>query len=186
MRQPVYVGRITDITPHPNADKVELIHIAYASAGAVARLTLVTGKHYRDGDLGIWLPPGTVIPGWLAYQLWMHGKQRIPQDFEVREIPIRGIASPGLWVGQWYRNDKSVESVLNADDRERGGGRVVDGWIEWQYWQQDWWPGDVLDIETLERLRSSTAEQPTASRQDVEAVAAETVLMGSNPAAGSI
>jgi hypothetical protein len=186
VRQPVYVGRIHTIRPHPDADRVELIDITSVLAPGHA-LTLVTGKHYREGDLGIWLPPGTIIPGWLSYQLWMHGKTRIPQDFEVRDIPIRGVASPGLWVGQWYRNDSSVESVLNADDRERGGGRLVDGWIEWQHWQAEWQPGDVLDLVTLTSLRSSPEELLTRGQQEVDGEGRATdSVRGSIPAAGSI
>ncbi len=179
LRQPVYVGRVVYLIPHFNADDLDLLTFSYKDG----ELRLVVGKHYRPGDLGIWLPPGTIIPGWLSYQLWMHGKRRIPQDFEVRAIEMRGVASPGLWVGQWSRNDKSKESILSAAARERGGGRVVDGWIEWAHWQPEWHVGDVLALEDIHNARvAQLAEQQTASLQ-VAAPATEPV--GSNPAASS-
>lgn len=141
------VGRIVDIMPHPNADRVEVITIRYNDDCAGCDVRLVTGKHYRVGDPGVWLRPGAVIPGWLAYQLWMVGKKRAEENFVVRDMPIRGVPSPGLWVGQWYRNDSSKESVLRAEELERGGGRVVDGWIEWVRWNPAWRPGDDVTEE---------------------------------------
>jgi tRNA-binding EMAP/Myf-like protein len=138
------VGRIMAIASHPNADRLEVIKVAF-NEDPGSDVMLVTGKHYRVGDLGVWLRPGAWIPGWLAFDLWMVGKERATQPFEVREIPIRGVVSPGLWCGQWYRKDKSKESRLRWDDIQRGGGRVVDGWIEWNRWGPAWKVGDTVD-----------------------------------------
>jgi hypothetical protein len=134
------VEKITEIRRHPNADRLELIRFG--------DVLLVTGKHYRVGDLGVWLKPGAQIPGWLARELWLVGVQRANDPFIVHEIPIRGVASPGLWCGQWYRNDSSKESVLHAEDRALGGGTVsADGWIGWGHWNPDWRLGDYVDAE---------------------------------------
>jgi tRNA-binding EMAP/Myf-like protein len=138
------VARISSIHPHPNADRLEIIHADFAEGRTIC---LVTGKHYRIGDLGVWLKPGALIPGWLAHDLWLVGKNRSSENFTVREIEIRGVASPGLWVGQWYRNDSSKESKLRADELARGGGEVVDGWISWARWHPLWSVGDVVDEE---------------------------------------
>lgn len=62
------VGRITEITPHPSADRLELLRIAYPrweprDPGLVAvMVTLVSGKHYRAGDPGVLFLPGAVLP----------------------------------------------------------------------------------------------------------------------------
>lgn len=137
------VGRISSIHPHPNAERLEILHVDIPGG----TICLVTGKHYRVNDMGVWLRPGAVIPGWLAHDLWLVGKNRSTENFTVREIPIRGVASPGLWCGQWYRNDSSKESKLRADELARGGGEVVEGWISWSKWNPTWKQGDVVDVE---------------------------------------
>lgn len=143
------VGYITNIEPHPNADRLEIIEVLHAELGPpgadAPSVRLVTGKHYRIGDFGVWLRPGAWIPGWLARELWLVGKERAAQPFEVREIEIRGVNSPGLWCGQWYRTDSSKESRLRADERALGGGKVVDGWIGWERWDLHWGLGDAVD-----------------------------------------
>lgn len=168
------VGRIIDIDPHPNADRLDILRLEFP----IGYESLVTGKHYRVGDLGIWLQPGAWIPGQLAYELWMVGKQRASEPFEVREIEIRGVASPGLWCGRWYRNDSSKESRLRADELARGGGQVVDGWIKWARWNDAWRPGDIVDAELGigSSPSSSGVEQPVSNR---------TVTVGSLPASGA-
>lgn len=184
------VCRIDTIRPHPNADRLDVIRVynplppdprwpAYAAEDR----ELVTGKHYRAGDLGVWLKPGAWIPGWLAYQLWMVGKKRAEEPFEVREIEIRGVASPGLWVGSWYRNDSSKESALRADDLRRGGGTEVNGWISWGRWDPLWEFGQAVDSQlgVTSCPPSSVAEQLVANQQ----VAARQSALGAIPAAGS-
>ena len=148
------VGRITDIQPHPNADRLEIISFDYGRGQLYDPVlpdiqSLVTGKHYRVGDLGVWLKPGAWIPGWLAHDLWLVGKERAQEPFEVREMPLRGVNSPGLWCGQWYRKDSSKESRLRWDDYQRGGGRIVEGWIEWARWNPEWRVGDAVDDALL-------------------------------------
>jgi len=137
------VSSIAHIEPHPNADRLEIIFIKVPPG----LQQLVTGKHYRSGDLGVWLKPGALIPGWLAHDLWLVGKNRSDQPFIVREIEIRGVASPGLWAGQWYRNDSTKESKLRADELSRGGGETRDGWISWARWNRSWIPGQSVDTE---------------------------------------
>ena len=152
------VARITKITPHPDPEvtRLELISVSsfdgpFGSARPPGwpRIQLVTGKHYRVGDLGVWIRPGAWIPGWLAHDLWLVGKKRAGKEwFEVREIAIKGVPSPGLWCGQFYMNDGSQESIERF--REYGGDNDAHGargpnWVSWPYWQKQWQPGDVLD-----------------------------------------
>ena len=143
------VGRVVSIEPHSNADRLEVLDVLVSETPYVTPhyMQLVTGKHYRAGDLGVWLADGARIPGWLAYQLWLVGKKRAAEPFEVRAMEIRGVWSGGLWVGEWYRNDSSKESALRADDLRRGGGAEVDGWIRWARWNQAWKVGDVVAEE---------------------------------------
>lgn len=110
------VERIRDIEPHPDP-KIERLEVIVLTSG----VKLVTGKHYRIGDRGVYLRPGCLIPGWLAEQLWLVGKKRAIAWFEVRSIPIGvddgiKVQSPGLWCGEWYRNDTSPESAVKAEE----------------------------------------------------------------------
>lgn len=192
-RQPVVrekalavVTRILKVEPHPDptATRTEVIHVLIPpglcencpppppgepQGGRGAAQQLVTGKHYRAGDLGVWLRPGGYIPGWLARSLWMVGKARANAWFEVRSIPIGPpggtvkVESPGLWCGMYYQTDTSRESHEHYEEmREQGGvevwrnsaGELWEGlgqraeftpWIRWPYWKARWQVGDVLD-----------------------------------------
>lgn len=145
-----HVLRIKDIEPHPNPE-VERLEVIVLSNGT----KLVTGKHYRIGDLGIHLMPGAAIPGWLAEQLWLVGKKRATAWFEVRTLELKGTVSPGLWCGRFYKNDTSQESVRHWQEmKERSDvyasevkGDTVDaeGFIRWPFWRDHWTEGYTLD-----------------------------------------
>ena len=178
------VAKVTGISPHPNADRLDLLQIWMPLRNGSFTTTLVVGKHYRLGDLGVWLKPGAVVGRELARSMWMPAGM----PFEVRDMDIRGQNSPGLWCGAWYRNELGQPSKFNSATRNRGADRAEDGWLHWKFFRDDWQPGDIVDEALgLTSLRSSTAEQPTASRQDVDGGGrATTSVKGSNPAAGSI
>ncbi len=162
------VERIRAIAPHPDP-RIERLEIVELTSG----VRLVTGKHYRAGDLGIYIRPGALIPGWLAEQLWLVGRKRAHAWFEVREIPI-GLAdgvkvnSPGLWCGQLYKHDTSTESLEHFGDMAAAGGVVgtrgdQEGWISWPYWRLEWREGFTLDghLGIVE-----AEEQPRGTRHD--------------------
>lgn len=155
------VARVIEVVPHPNADRVEVIRISSSARiriglvdGYAETTTLVTGKHYRAGDLGVWLQPGASIPGWLANHLWEAGKKKASDStyrFTVMEKQLRGIASPGLWIGKFYQTDTSAESHDHARELKEHGGietfREGVSWITPPYWNPEWKVGDVVDAE---------------------------------------
>jgi hypothetical protein len=171
------VGQILKIVDHPNADNLEIIKVITSDMA----VQLVTGKHYREGDLGIWIPPGMRISGWLANDLWLVGKKRRSEEFEVREIEIRGVPSPGLWVGCWYRKDKSKESAIRASDHFYFFyfGTQVDseGFIKWPWWDDSWKVGSVIvGLDIFDPSRGSSMKEQSVFNREVA---------GSNPAHGS-
>jgi hypothetical protein len=141
------VVHIHRVEPHPNASRLDLVTVAFpvGRCGDKSYRTLVTGKHYRSGDMGVWFAPGCTIPGWLAHNLWLVGKKRAEGRFEVRERELRGWLSPGLFSGQWYINDGSEESATRYAEMEAAGMDALDGYIAWPYWKSSWKAGMHVD-----------------------------------------
>ena len=189
------VGKVIDIRPHldPEVTRLEVLSVAFRKNPDKSEqvIDLVTGKHYRVGQLGIWVRPGAWIPGWLAMELWLVGKKRSKSWFEVRSINIRGVESPGLFCGQIYMKDGSDASAIRYAELEAHGGVVGEGWIHWPYWRIEWQLGDVLDdylgvVPTCPR--SSVEEQrlvkpEVAVSQGIGTVA--TPILSATPAVGS-
>lgn len=140
------VERVARIRPHRDP-RITGLEVLILTNG----VQLVTGKHYREGDLGIYLRPGCLIPGLLAEQLWLVGKKRAAAWFEVRAMPIGIHDAPdelkedslGLWCGEWYMNDKTAESATKA--AEFGSELDAQGFIHWRFWRPEWQPGHTID-----------------------------------------
>lgn len=160
------VAQVIDIRPHsdPEVTRLETLTIAFGKNPdkSLQCIDLVTGKHYRKGQFGIWVQPGAWIPGWLAMELWLVGKKRSNTWFEVRSIEIRGQQSPGLFCGAVYMKDGSEASETRYNEARASGGVQTDEWITWPYWRDYWKVGDDLTdylgvVSTCPR--SSEAEQ---------------------------
>lgn len=165
------VERIRAIHQHPDT-RVERLEIIELTSG----VRLVTGRHYRVGDRGVYLRPGCLIPGWLAEQLWLVGKKRALAWFEVRSIPIGildgpKVESPGLWCGEWYRDDKTEESLDKAVQMMKDGATVDgEGFIHWIFWREEWKEGFCLDghlgiVEAVEQEAVSGKHNPLFTRR---------------------
>lgn len=83
------------IEPHPNADMIELAIVGdYRS--------IVRKGDFKTGDLGVYIPTGSVVPEWLLKKLGLwddeKGKGRLAgkDGNRVKEIRLRGILSEGL------------------------------------------------------------------------------------------
>lgn len=189
------VARVVAIEPHPNPEitRLELVRLNCVNDYNETDAVLVTGKHYRVGQLGIWVRPGAWIPGWLAMELWLVGKKRSNSWFEVREIEIRGTASPGLFCGQVYMKDGSAESEQRFVEAISHGGKQLPeespDWISWPYWRPEWKTGDVLDdyLGIVSTRPSSSVAEHLLVKQEVagEADHGEARPSGSIPATGS-
>jgi tRNA-binding EMAP/Myf-like protein len=95
---------IKSIKPHPNAERLDLVEV---QRGEGKNVTLVTGPHYRAGSRGVWIHPDTRIPGYLARDLWLSGSGN--EWFEVRQLEMRGVVSPGLLSGEVWQKDRSAD-----------------------------------------------------------------------------
>lgn len=106
---------VNNVQPHPNADNLDIITIYSAKEDREHKL--VTGQHYRTGIRGIYVRPGTKLPGWFAKDMWLSAKG--DKWFSVKEIEMRGIASPGLFCGQEWQKTRD---------------HALEDWPYWQGW----------------------------------------------------
>lgn len=125
----VRVVKVETLEPHPNGDRLDVLTLT----GGVK---VVTGKHYRAGQLGVYFPPGCLIPGYLAEDLWLKGRVGCFQWTEVSGKNMRGIESPGVFAGEVYCKVRSDPRSVKLFAM-RGGSDEGD-WIRWPYWR-DWW-----------------------------------------------
>src|SRR5690625_48206 len=78
-----------EITPHPNADRLELAN--------VGGYHVVVGKGtYETGDLAAYIPEAALVPEEILTEMGLRGKLDGPQRNRVKVQRLRGIPSQGL------------------------------------------------------------------------------------------
>ena len=86
---------ISDIEPHPNADRLELAQV-------LGYTCVVRKGQFEPGQQVVYLPEASVLPEWLcrALNLWSDedGKGRLagPEGLRIKAIRLRGTVSQGL------------------------------------------------------------------------------------------
>jgi hypothetical protein len=91
------VYAITNITKHPNNQRLWV-----ATAGP---WTIITGSepdgscHYKEGQLGFFLPCGSIVPDRLADEMWVKGKLGGKEKNTVERSNRNGVWSEGLFYG---------------------------------------------------------------------------------------
>jgi hypothetical protein len=139
---------VMGVKPHPNADKLDLLDVMLVGQGVNDRVTVVTGKHYRKEQLGIFIPAGLTIPGWMAEDMWLFGRATAMKNrFDVRVVTLRGIESPGLFYGHVYRKDGSDERSIQRFEKQKAEGgekpdHLPEGWMRAAFWRKWWQLGD--------------------------------------------
>lgn len=84
---PVY--RVLDVTPHPNADLLDIVRIqGYQS--------IVQKDKFKVGDLVTYIPEQHIVPESILLEIGLKGKLAGPGKDRVRAIKIRGVLSQGL------------------------------------------------------------------------------------------
>ena len=77
------------IRPHPNADAIELAQVG-------EYISVVPKGKYQDGDLGAYIPEGSVVPDRIIAELGLTGRLAGPRHNRVKALKLRGILSQGL------------------------------------------------------------------------------------------
>jgi tRNA-binding EMAP/Myf-like protein len=96
------VVQIKSIKKHPNADKLEIISFDVDGH----EKELVVGVHYADGEYGVFIPVGAIIPDKIAEDMWVLGKLNGKDKNVVGSRIMRGIVSDGMFYGQVGENWK--------------------------------------------------------------------------------
>lgn len=77
------------IESHPNADSLELARVGeYRS--------IVRKGQFKDGDLGVFIPPAAILPNWLIVKLGLEGRLAGKAKNRVKEVKLRGVLSEGV------------------------------------------------------------------------------------------
>lgn len=84
----VTVERLT-IEPHPNADRLELARVG-------DYLSIVMKGQFKTGDLGVYIPEGSIVPQELLAEMGLTGKLAGPEKNRVKAMRLRGVLSQGL------------------------------------------------------------------------------------------
>lgn len=126
----VEVIRITDIRPHPNADRLELVYVYGTIPSAVKK------GDFKVGDLAVFVPQDSIVP--LSNKTFEFLKRYEGQtEARIKAMKLRGMYSEGLVVPvhsidaaypDFWQEGKNVQEILGirkwlspADMREMKG-----------------------------------------------------------------
>lgn len=138
------VTSIMTVDKHPDADRLDVVMLANG-------LKVVTGEHYGPGEQCVFIDAGSIIPGWLAEDMWMVKKGR--KEVLVEERIIRGVTSKGIIAGKRYQKNRE---------------RPLEPWPMWREW---WQRGDdVSEFLGIRRGTSTVEDGPSRTATDVRLV----------------
>lgn len=69
---------------------------------------VITGDHYKEGVLGVFMGDGAVIPDDLAEEMWLLGRLGGKKKNIVKKRMRDGVLTEGLFYGQVWRDNDNV------------------------------------------------------------------------------
>ncbi len=69
---------------------------------------VVTGAHYTDGQIGVFIPAGAVVPDDILKDMWLYGRLAGKKRNRVVSKPMFGYPSEGIFYGDRYTNNEGV------------------------------------------------------------------------------
>lgn len=175
------------IEEHPNADAIELARVGdYHS--------IVRKGDFKTGDLGVYIPEGSIVPDWLIERMGLTGKLAGKDKNRVKAVKLRGVLSQGLVYGlDW--NDRPY--CLNENDAitVHAGDDVTDflGITKWEPPIPVHMAGEVFNAhgKTLKYDIENIKKYPDVFEHGEEVVATEKIhgtwaCFGYHPAVGII
>lgn len=94
------VVRVTDVLPHPNADKLEIAKFELRDVGPTTYEVVIQKGQYKQGDLAAYLSVDCIVP--TAHPAFAFLTQRLDgagkTHYRLRAARLRGVFSQGLLV----------------------------------------------------------------------------------------
>jgi RNA ligase (TIGR02306 family) len=113
----VEVIRVTDIRPHPNADRLELVYVYGTIPSAVKK------GDFKVGDLAVFIPQDAIVP--LSNPVFSFLKRHEGQaEARVKAVKLRGMYSEGLVVPtqaimySWLQNNAAPSLFISHSGNE--------------------------------------------------------------------
>jgi hypothetical protein len=115
----IVVGRIR-LSDHPSDPRLQV--------GRVLGRQVVVGRHYAEGQLGLYVPAGIVVPESFLREMWLwndrQGKGRLAgsRGDRVKAKVMGGVLSEGLFYGSTWYDEAGVwhRSLLWRDEWAEG------------------------------------------------------------------
>ena len=101
------VVKIIDISDIPNSKKKWVV----LTSDGNDPVTVVTGDHYENGQPGIFIPEGAIVPEKLLREMWLwndlsnKGRLAGKKGNRVKIRKIDGVVSNGLFYGAYYLHE---------------------------------------------------------------------------------
>jgi RNA ligase (TIGR02306 family) len=108
----VTVEQLTEVSPHPNADVLELAQVGLYRA-------VVPKGVYKTGDWALYIPEGAIVPDDLLYEMNLVGRLAGKEKNRVKAIRLRGELSQGL-----VCRPQAIDRVLGGDWDHDASGRL--------------------------------------------------------------
>lgn len=122
----VRTRRLAEVTPHPNADRLELARVD-------GYFCVVPKGQFSAGDLVAYLPEASLLPAPLIEELGLTGKLSGPEQNRIKAVSLRGALSqgvvmqarPGWTEGQSVMAELGVEKFVPEIPEELQGAAYV-------------------------------------------------------------
>lgn len=99
---------VDEVSAHPNADRLDVVHIAGWNCVASKDL-------YKKGDVVVYIPIDSILPTWLEARLFPADSKIKLNNSRVRSIKIRGIVSQGMLLSPKLIEDEVAKTPLGED-----------------------------------------------------------------------
>jgi tRNA-binding EMAP/Myf-like protein len=109
------------IEPHPNANRLEIATIG----GRDGYKSVVEKGQFKNGDSGIYIPEGAVLPDNLIEKLGLVGKLAGSKKNRVKAVKLRGVLSQGVVCQTNILSPEEFETLQDVRFHSEARGREV-------------------------------------------------------------
>ena len=119
------VGHIENLRPHPGADHMDVMDFVCPQY----RTQIVTGRHYKNGERGLHIREGEIVPDELAEEMLLLGRLAGRRKSRVKNKKMCGVDSNGIFYdqsGRYYRDTWRDGDELEFSVGEDGAIKIIE------------------------------------------------------------